>query len=316
MQIRYYLSRFSIFGILSLTSYVTMANVEVSTQIHPSRTFRTKKRITTTPSVPHASVRALNSVRELNLEISPNEVQTISQDTTAPLVAKGKVAMQQRKDSITKSNTQNIEPELVIGYIPPAELRPTESSTPKNASQEAQTEPELLVAKGTEVAASTIDGGGQDAQHAEPELSLEPKEVHKTDFVAKGSTPLPVASPTQAPMKGIPWMVFDSNREEVDFGKIRLGERPSHTFLFTNHGDTDLEIEMVSTCECTIVEYSKEKIAPGASGFVKAIFNSNGVYPEGVNRLNEKEITIILKNTYPTNGYPIVKTLLVKAFVE
>lgn len=342
MQIRYTLIRISVICSLSLFSYVTFANVTATNQSQPSRSFRAKKRIVTLPAAA-VLIRPTSEAKELDIEISPNEILIVPQDSLVPLVAKGKVAMQQRKDSIMNAKTQMLESATPTAvYIPPVEVRPvttqvvvteepellvakggesttTETATTPEHKEPAQdtqhTEPELRLS--TEGAAPTIvitqKAETQDAQHAEPELKLDNNEPNKPEFVAKGSSAVPIA---QAPMKGIPWMVFDNNRESVDFGNVRLGERPSHTFIFTNHGDTDLEIELVSACECTIIEHSKEKVAPGASGFVKATFNSSAVYPEGVNRLNEKEITIILKNTYPTNGYPIVKTLLLKAFVQ
>lgn len=360
MQIRYNFIRISVICSLSLFSYVTLANVVTTDQSHPAHSFRAKKRIIKLPAAAAVLVRPTSDVKELDIEISPNEIQIVPEDSLAPLVAKGKVAMQQRKDSVMKAKAQmgtaTTEPELAVPYIPPVEVRPAPAAV--SAAQEVATEPELLTTKGnnaptensatpkiektndpqhaepeltianpnattspTTITEKATENSGQtqDAHHAEPELKLDNtdanKEVSKTDFIAKGGSST-VTPYTQAPMKGIPWMVFDNNRESVDFGNVRLGERPSHTFVFTNYGDTDLEIELVSACECTIIEHSKEKIAPGASGFLKATFNSSAVYPEGVNRLNEKEITIILKNTYPTNGYPIVKTVSFKAFVQ
>jgi hypothetical protein len=357
MQTRYNLIRVSAICSLSLLSYVTFAAVTATAQSYPSRNVRTKKRMANPKAPMPALTRSASEAKELGIEISPNEIMITPQDSLAPLVAKGKVAMQQRKDSIMKANAQAVEPALAAVYIPPAEVRPTPA--PVTVLQEVATEPELLVAKGdaTTLATTEIEKNDpthdtqhaepelqlakastsstnattseptttqptleqkeptQDMQHREPALKLDNNEANKTDFTAKGGAAVTTPA-TQVPMKGIPWMVFDNNRESVDLGNVRLGERPSHTFIFTNQGDTDLEIELVSSCECTIIEHSKDKVAPGASGFIKATFNSSAVYPEGVNRLNEKEITIILKNTYPTNGYPIVKTLLLKAFVQ
>lgn len=314
MQIRYYLIRLSVICSFSLASYVVLASSDVTQQNRPTYKNRVKQTLQPTKVVP-SSTPDNHGTKELDIEISPNEVVLVPQDSLPQFTAKGK----QKKDTVAQATQLSIEPEIVEGYIPPAEVRTTTKPNSPVAVEGEVTEPELLVTKGNAVTpeASPDANEAADRQHAEPELTIDAPKVKddKSDFVPKGASTNNNAY-TQAPMKGIPWMVFDNNIEEKNFGKVRLGERPSHTFTFTNYGDTDLEIELVSTCDCTTVEHSKEKIAPGASGYLKATFNSSAVYPEGVNRLSEKEITIVLKNTYPTNGYQIVKTLTIKAFVE
>jgi hypothetical protein len=60
-----------------------------------------------------------------------------------------------------------------------------------------------------------------------------------------------------------------------DFGKIDQGKPVTHEFLFTNAGSTPLVISNVrGSCGCTVTDYTKEPIAPGKTGFVKAIFNA------------------------------------------
>jgi len=60
-----------------------------------------------------------------------------------------------------------------------------------------------------------------------------------------------------------------------DFGKIKVGKPVTHTFNFTNNGDGALVISSVqASCGCTVTEYSKEPIAPGSEGFVKATYNA------------------------------------------
>ena len=56
-------------------------------------------------------------------------------------------------------------------------------------------------------------------------------------------------------------------------------------FKFTNTGDAPLVISSVqASCGCTVAEYSKEPIAPGAQGFVKATYNAAkvGVFTKSV----------------------------------
>jgi hypothetical protein len=60
-----------------------------------------------------------------------------------------------------------------------------------------------------------------------------------------------------------------------DFGSIKRNVPVNHKFSFTNNGDTPLVITSVqASCGCTVTEYSKEPIEPGASGFVKATYNA------------------------------------------
>lgn len=63
-----------------------------------------------------------------------------------------------------------------------------------------------------------------------------------------------------------------------DFGKIDQGKPVSTEFTFTNTGTTPLVISNVKgSCGCTVTEYTKEAIAPGKTGNVKATFNAAAV---------------------------------------
>lgn len=60
-----------------------------------------------------------------------------------------------------------------------------------------------------------------------------------------------------------------------DFGNIPMGKPVSHVFEFTNSSSEPLVITAVkASCGCTIAEYSKDPIAPGASGHIKASFDA------------------------------------------
>jgi hypothetical protein len=63
----------------------------------------------------------------------------------------------------------------------------------------------------------------------------------------------------------------------INFGKITDGEIVEHTYTFTNVGKAPISIAKVeASCGCTTPEYSKEIIQPGATGKIKATFNSSG----------------------------------------
>lgn len=60
-----------------------------------------------------------------------------------------------------------------------------------------------------------------------------------------------------------------------NFGKIQQGKPVSHEFTFTNDGSSPLVISNVKgSCGCTVTNYTKEPIAPGKTGMVKATFNA------------------------------------------
>lgn len=62
-----------------------------------------------------------------------------------------------------------------------------------------------------------------------------------------------------------------------DFGKIREGQKLEVSFRFKNTGDKPLVIEKVQpSCGCTVAEQSKEPVAPGQEGQIRATFNSEG----------------------------------------
>jgi hypothetical protein len=65
-----------------------------------------------------------------------------------------------------------------------------------------------------------------------------------------------------------------------DFGKIPQGKPVTHEFKFTNTGKVPLVLSSVqASCGCTTPDYSKEPIAPGKTGVIKATFNAGAVGP-------------------------------------
>lgn len=63
--------------------------------------------------------------------------------------------------------------------------------------------------------------------------------------------------------------------ETIDQGKLKLNEPKEVKFVVTNIGTEPLIIEQANpTCGCTMGDYTKSPIAPGASGFISAKFNA------------------------------------------
>jgi len=72
-----------------------------------------------------------------------------------------------------------------------------------------------------------------------------------------------------------PEIVFENTSH--DFGNINEGTMANYEFVFTNTGKVPLVISNVQpSCGCTTPEWSREPIAPGTKGKVKAIYNTYG----------------------------------------
>lgn len=68
---------------------------------------------------------------------------------------------------------------------------------------------------------------------------------------------------------------FKWEKTTHNYGKIDQGKPVSHEFAFTNTGKIPLVISNVKgSCGCTVTSYTKEPIAPGKTGNVKATFNA------------------------------------------
>ena len=65
--------------------------------------------------------------------------------------------------------------------------------------------------------------------------------------------------------------------EEWDFGKVKPGTQSLHKFIITNKGTEDLIIERVwASCGCVKTSISNNRILPGNSADLQAIFNTAG----------------------------------------
>ena len=73
---------------------------------------------------------------------------------------------------------------------------------------------------------------------------------------------------------------FKFDQETHDFGKIPQGTPVSYEFKFTNVGTEPLIISKVeSTCGCTVPEFPKTPVNPGATGTIKVTFDAAASAP-------------------------------------
>lgn len=82
-----------------------------------------------------------------------------------------------------------------------------------------------------------------------------------------------------------------------DFGKIEKNVPVTHEFTFTNTGTDALIISSVqASCGCTVTDYTKDPIAAGERGFVKATYNAAkpGVFSKTVTINANTEDAVVL----------------------
>jgi hypothetical protein len=91
-----------------------------------------------------------------------------------------------------------------------------------------------------------------------------------------------------------------------DFGEAIEGQVVEHVFKFTNTGSNDLIIfDAKGSCGCTVPEYPKTPIKPGATSEIRVKFDTNGKQ-----NAQEKNVTIT------ANTQPNISTLVIKGFVK
>lgn len=101
---------------------------------------------------------------------------------------------------------------------------------------------------------------------------------------------------------GLDMMKFEN--ETYDLGPIKKGEKREFSYTFTNVGEEDIQIDLVSGCDCTTLDWTRLPIKPGGTGTIEVIFDST-----------EKEdsepvdVDIYLKNIDPKTGHPMLKIL-------
>jgi peptidoglycan-associated lipoprotein len=143
------------------------------------------------------------------------------------------------------------------------------------------------------------------------------KKVSKKKGPKKAKTSTAVATPVKevAP-KALDMPIMTFNTKIKEFGSIKTGDKPEFTYEFTNTGTKPLDIDIVSGCDCTELDWTRKTVNPSEKGFVKAIFNSTKAEPEDHKKPLKKTIDIVLKQMHPVNTtYPLVETLIFNVLI-
>lgn len=136
--------------------------------------------------------------------------------------------------------------------------------------------------------------------------TIQNKAETTTETTASAAPEAVVSNPNIANVQEIsnadaPVMTF--TEMEHDFGNIKPGAVVEHTFTFKNTGKSPLVIlNATSTCGCTVPDWPKEPIAPGAAGKINVEFDSRGKSGQV-----SKTITI-QANTQPATNQVSIKT--------
>ncbi len=97
-----------------------------------------------------------------------------------------------------------------------------------------------------------------------------------------------------------PIMTFESSTYE--FKKITSGQKVSYSFKFKNTGTTPLIISNAqATCGCTVPEYPRSPVPPGAEGAINVVYDSAG--QTGM----QAKIITLTSNAYPTTTQLVLK---------
>ncbi len=88
--------------------------------------------------------------------------------------------------------------------------------------------------------------------------------------------------------------------ENIDLGKVKKGDQVESAFTFTNISKEDVQIDIVSTCDCTEANWPQGIIKPGDSATIDFIFDSNQKEGEEV-----IELDVYFLNSDPKTGNPV-----------
>lgn len=98
---------------------------------------------------------------------------------------------------------------------------------------------------------------------------------------------------------------------EFDYGTVAEGEKVVHIYKFTNTGTEPMVISNAKgSCGCTVPEWPKEPIAPGATSEIRVQFDSSGK-GTAAGAPQSKRVTITA-NTDPVDTYLTIKGIVQK----
>lgn len=101
-------------------------------------------------------------------------------------------------------------------------------------------------------------------------------------------------------------MTFD--KEHHQLGDVVKGEKKTFKYSFENTGTDVIEIEIVSGCDCTTLDWTRGPIKVGEKGTIDVIFDSTekeasetvdvDIYLKNINPKSDSQYLIVLDYTF------------------
>lgn len=117
-------------------------------------------------------------------------------------------------------------------------------------------------------------------------------EIKKTVIKGEGHGSIEIKKPNPIPAQNLPKLKF--KKAFVDIGEVRRGDKALVHYEFTNIGTADLQIEVVTACKCTELNWPRDLIKPGEGGKIKVVFDSSTFEPGKVTKIVD-----VIANTEP-----------------
>jgi hypothetical protein len=113
-------------------------------------------------------------------------------------------------------------------------------------------------------------------------------------------------STVTSPVPDGPKTTIKYTEEEYKFGKVMEGDVVEHAFEFTNTGKEPLIItDCRASCGCTVPEWPRDPVAPGATSRINAKFNTTGKSGD------QTKVITVTANTEPFESH-----VTISGFVE
>lgn len=148
-------------------------------------------------------------------------------------------------------------------------------------------------------------GGGDQSVRDQARQAVEANPAPAAPATPAATTP---AAPAAPAVPAGPTTTLSFEETEFDFGTVTSGEKVEHVYKFTNTGGEPLIIsDAKGSCGCTVPEWPKEPIAPGASSEIVVRFDSSN--KSG----NQSKRVTLTANTNPAQSFLTIKGQVNKA---
>ncbi|MFZ1702995.1 MAG: DUF1573 domain-containing protein [Saprospiraceae bacterium] len=121
-------------------------------------------------------------------------------------------------------------------------------------------------------------------------------------FLFPGLSLAQVKKSTQKTQAKKPKVEMTFDQPLIHLGKVKKGDTRKFDFVFTNTGTDAIEIDIMSSCDCTTLDWPRKAIKPGQKAIINVTFDSTK------KEISETiDVDIYLKNIDPKTGYRTLK---------